>query len=196
MKYGAKGIKWAPFAAENPEPAGALPNYGTAVTLGALNKLTDNPTFNEGKGYGDNALKVHVTKFKENPIDIEVTTLPVDAAAALAGATRETISHDTHFNVADKAPYGGLAFYINKMNDNNQEIFQGIFYPKAKATMQGVEYTTSGDNITLTNDKLHFLGAVANNGDWKIVSDEFKTELEAEAWVDAMLAPPATDPEG
>ena len=62
MKYGAKMLQWAPFAQSDPEPAGALPKYGTPVNLGALNKVTDSPTFNEAKGYGDNALKVHSRK--------------------------------------------------------------------------------------------------------------------------------------
>ena len=51
MDYGAKMLQWAPFAAENTEPAGKLPTYGPAVNLGALNKVSDTPAFNEAKGY-------------------------------------------------------------------------------------------------------------------------------------------------
>lgn len=188
MKYGAKGILWAPFAAENPEPDNALPNYGTAVTLGSLNKLTDSPSFNEAKGYGDNAQQVYVNEFKENPIDIEVTSLPVATAAAVVGASVEETSRDSHFNTEDNAPYGGLAFHVNKMLDGNRKVYQGVFYPKVKASMQGEEYNTKGDNITLANDKLHFLGTAANNGDWKITSDEFQSEAEAKAWVTARFS--------
>ena len=71
MDYGAMYIKWAPFAAENPEPAGRLPTYGPAVSLGPLNKVTDNPSFNEAKGYGDNSLQVYVNKFKETVLAVE-----------------------------------------------------------------------------------------------------------------------------
>ena len=90
MDYGAKYIRWAPFAAENPEPAGKLPSYGAAVSLGALNKVSDTPSFNEAKGYGDNVLKVHAVRFKEAVIAVEVTEVPRDAMSAVSGAEVET----------------------------------------------------------------------------------------------------------
>ena len=76
MEYGAKYIRWAPFAKENPEAAGELPSYEAAVSLGALNKVTESPSFNEAKGYGDNAMKVYINKFRESAIGVEVTEIP------------------------------------------------------------------------------------------------------------------------
>ena len=38
-QYGAKNLQWAPFAASNPEPEDALPNYGTPMKLGDLGKV-------------------------------------------------------------------------------------------------------------------------------------------------------------
>ena len=139
MKYGAKMAQWAPFAATNPEPASALPNYGEPINLGSLNKVTDSPSFNEGKGYGDNA------------------------------------------------PYGGLGFYITKMLDGNVRKHQGVFYPKVKATMQGEEYATKGESITLSNSKLHFVAAPCNTGDWKILSEDMDSETAAAAWVNGKV---------
>ena len=55
-KYGAKYLQWAPFAAENPDALEtAFPKYGDPISLGALVSVTDTPTFNEAKMYGDNA---------------------------------------------------------------------------------------------------------------------------------------------
>ena len=117
MKYGAKMLQWAPFAESDPEPAGALPKYGTPMNLGKLNKVTDSPTFNEAKGYGDNALTVHVTEFKEVGIDVEVNELPNTAASAIFGAKLDAEEgQDLHFGAEDNPPYGGLAFYISKMD--------------------------------------------------------------------------------
>ncbi len=194
MDYGAKYIRWAPFAAENPEPAGKLPSYGTAITLGALNKLTDSPSFNEAKGYGDNALKVYVNKFKETVLAVEITEVPRDSICAISGTTIETGDHkNMRFRDADKAPYGGVGFYVNKILDDGQDVCMGIFYPKVKGMLQGTEYNTNGENITLANSKLQFAGSSCASGDWKIESEYFETEEEAKAWVDGMFTGESTD---
>lgn len=194
MEYGAKYIKWAPFAAEDPEPAGKLPKYGPAVTLGPLNKLTDTPSFNEAKGYGDNALQVYVNKFKETVLAIETTEVPRESMSAVSGTTIEDGAHkNMRFRNADKAPYGGLGFYINLLLSGNRDVCKGVFYPKVKAMLQGTEYNTSGENITLSTSKLQFTGAAAKTGDWRIESEYFDTEEEAKAWVDGMFTGESTD---
>lgn len=188
MKYGAKMLQWAPFAQSDPEPAGALPKYGTPINLGALNKVTDSPSFNEAKGYGDNALKVHVVEFKEAGIDVEVNELANTAASAIFGAKLDDEdAQDLHFGSEDNPPYGGLGFYISKMLEGNVKVYQGIYYPKVKASMQGEEYSTKGESITLANSKIHFLASACNSGDWQIKSKDFPTETEATDWVNEKI---------
>jgi len=184
MNYGAKMLQWAPFAADNAEPAGALPNYSTPINLGELNKVTDNPTFNEAKAHGDNALRRHVNEFKEVTIDVEILDMPNEHAESVLGASIPAgEGKDLHFGAEDNPPYGCLGFYVNELLAGNKKAFKGVFYPKVKATMQGAEYATKGDSITLTGCKLRFLGTSCNSGDWKIQSDYFNTEAEAVAWV-------------
>lgn len=185
MQYGAKGIKWAPIKTE---PATALPTYDAAISLGALNKVSETVNFNEASGYGDNVLKVSVKEFRDGSLAVEVTELTNDNAAKLSGSTVEEVSKDTHFNGEDDAPYGGVAFFINKIKDNGQKVYQGIFYPKVKANLEGEEYTTKGESITLANSKLSLKVFACNNGDWKIKSDDLTTEAEAIAWVAGKLA--------
>lgn len=188
MKYGAKMLQWAPFAESDPEPADALPKYGTPINLGELNKVTDSPSFNEAKGYGDNALTVHVTEFKEVGIDVEVNELPNAAASAIFGAKMDAEKdQDLHFGAEDNPPYGGLGFYISKMLKGNVKVYQGIFYPKAKASVQGEEYSTKGESITLANSKIHFLASACNSGDWKVLSPDFTNETEATGWVNEKI---------
>lgn len=184
---GCKYIQWAPFAATNPEPDAALPNYGTPVNLGALSKVTDTPAFNEAKSYGDNALAEYASEFKECPIDIEVTELTNAVASGIFGGTIDTENaSDLKFGASDVAPYGGLAYIVCKQV-NNVNKYQGIYYPKVKAAMQGEEYTTKGDSITLTGGKIKFTSSACNSGDWKIKSADLDTEAAAKTWVDAKI---------
>lgn len=194
MDYGAMYIKWGQFAEENAEVAGKLPKYQESVEIGALNKATDAPAFNEAKGYGSNSLKVYVNKFKENLINVEVTDIARPVMSAMTGAAIEEGTHkNMRFRNSDKAPYGGLGFFVNKILDDGSDVCMGIFYPKVKAMLQGTEYNTNGENITLATGKLRFTGAAAMTGDWKIESPYFDTEDEAKAWVDGMFTGASTD---
>jgi len=185
MYYGAKRIKWAPVSEE---PAGALPTYGEAMSIGELNKVTDAPAYAEAKAYGDNALGRYVAEFKECPLDIEVLDMPKTVAGAITGAKiSEGEGKDIHFNEADNPPYGGVVFYVNELLADNRKVFTCFFYPKAKAVMQGETYSTKGESITLTGKKLRLLASPAKNGDWKIESDYLETEEAAIAWCDAKL---------
>ena len=178
MKYGAKRLQWAPANADG---------YGAAVNLGALQSVTDSPTFNEAKGFGDNVLKCHARKFREAALTVGVTELSNENASALTGATLQE-GVGLKFGRKDKAPYGGMGFHISKLLDDDSEAYQGVFYPRVKAGMQGEEYNTEGDTITLSGSRLLFTATANADGDWKILSEDFETEEEAEAWVDGQFA--------
>ncbi len=193
MEYGAKYIRHAPFAKENPEPAGKLPKYDTAVGVGSLNKVTENITFNEAKGYGDNHLVVYVNKFKEAILSVETTEIPRTVMASVSGAEIEAGDHENiWFGDSDKPPYGGLGYYVNMILDDGRDVCMGLFYPKTKAMLQGGEYNTNGDNITLATGKLQFTASSCNNGKWRCFSPLFETEDEAAAWVDGMFTGTST----
>lgn len=186
--YGAKYIQWAPFAETAPdESAEAYPKYGNPINLGALQKATDSPSYNEAKIYGDDALDEYVSEFKECPIDVEITELSNAVASAVTGAQIDSSGDkDLHFNSSDEAPYGGMAFFVKKMV-HKKVVYQGIYYPKLKATMQGEEFNTKGDSITLAGGKLHFLASTCAKGDWKVKSDDLATEAAAKTWVDGKI---------
>lgn len=186
--YGAKYIRFAPFAADSPdESEAAYPRYGDPISLGALQRLSDNPSYNEAKIYGDDVLDEYVSEFKECPLDIEITELKNEAAAAVTGAAvGGDADGDLVFGGDDVAPYGGLACYVRKLV-GGKACFQGIYYPKAKATMQGEEYATKGDSITLTGGSLHFLASTCKKGAWKVKSKLLDTEDAAKAWVDGKI---------
>ena len=183
--YGAKYIKWAPFADADPESGEGYPKYGSALVLSKLVKVTDSPTYAEGKQYGDDELAEYASEFVENDIDIEVTEISNEMAKGVFGASLEE-TEDLVFGSNDSAPYGGLAFICCKMVGGKKS-YQGIYYPKNKSAMQGEEYNTKGDSITFGTGKIKLKGSAANNSAWKVKSKAFPTETEAKAWVDAKL---------
>lgn len=183
--YGAKYIKWAPFAAADPESGEGYPKYGPALVLSKLVKVTDSPTYAEGKLYGDDELAEYASEFVENDIDIEVTEISNEMAKGVFGASLEE-TEDLVFGSNDSAPYGGLAFICCKMVGGKKS-YQGIYYPKNKSAMQGEEYNTKGDSITFGTGKIKLKGSAANNGAWKVRSKAFPTETEAKSWIDTKL---------
>ena len=185
MKYGARYIRWAPVLSENPDGA-SLPTYRGSMSLGGLQKVTDNPSFTEAKGHEDDGLAVHVNEFIECPVDVEIGDLANEVASSVLGSKLDE-GEDLHFGADDNAPDGGMAFFISKMKKGNVKSYQCIFYPLLKAAMQGEEYTSKAGSITLTGDKLHFLARASATGDWKIKSKEFSTKEEAIAWIDGKL---------
>ena len=182
MKYGAKYLQYATFK-DGTEPAAALPTYGTPASLGGLVKVTDAPTYNTAKAYADNALAEDVSEFKEGTLDAEISELSNANASAIFGATNTT---DLEFGGDDTAPFCGVGFYVNKMESNVKK-YQGVYYPKVKAIVQGEDFATKGDSITLVSGKLKFTVYNPNYGKWKIKSEDFETEAEAKAWVDAKI---------
>lgn len=195
MRYMAKYIQWAPFAETDPEPAGKLPSYGDAVNLGALNQVVETPSFNEAKGYGDDAQKVYVNRFKEAVLAVQITEIPREQMAAVSGAQMEPGQYkNMRFRSEDTPPKGGLGFiYRNILDDGGGEKCVGVFYPKVKAMLQDTTYDTNGENISLAYDKLQFTSSACNSGDWKIESPDFDTDEEAKAWVDGMFTGASTE---
>ena len=183
--YGAKYIKFAPL---KNEPEDAIPTYGNAVQIAEMQKLTDNPTYSEGKQYGDDRLVEYVSEFNEADVDVEVTDLDNQMQSTIFGATLSGSDNteELAFGGSDIAPYGGLGAVICRMR-NNVRTYQGILYTKVKATMQGEEFTTKGDSIALSGGKLKFKATEPKYGKWKIKSAMFPTLEAAQSWVDAKL---------
>lgn len=184
-KYGARYIKFAPFAASNPEPDNAYPNYGTAVDMSKLVKVSDNPNVAEGKLHGDDELAEYASEFTEADIDVEVTEVSNAMGAAILGATLGT-DGDLEQGGDDAAPYGGLGFITCKVI-NGVKGYAGVYYPKVKAQIQGEEYETKGDSINFVTGKLRFKATQAANGEWKVTSAVKATFAAAKTWIDGKL---------
>lgn len=184
--YGAKHLQWAPFKATGAdESAETFPKYDAPLNLGALVAVSDNITVAEASNYGDNSLQEYVSEFESLTVDIEVTEMVNSVASKVFGAEL-TETEDLEFGDADQAPYGGLAFYTSKMV-KEQKFYQGVYYPKIKASRQGAAYNTKGKSVTFANSKAHFTGGACAKGNYQVLSKNYPTEAEAKAWVDAKI---------
>ena len=84
-QYGAKNLQWAPFAASNPEPEDALPNYGTPMKLGDLMSVVETLNFSEVESRADDVRKIYVREFVDGSLAVSVLELPNETASAVTG---------------------------------------------------------------------------------------------------------------
>ena len=187
-QYGAFEGRWAPITAETEDK---LPTYGNTISLGALSKCTDNLSFTGLTAEGDDRVVDSLDDFTSGTVDIEYDAgVANEAIAAVHGHTVNE-EGEIVYSTDDAAPYGGYCF-LTKNVHGDEKFFQGIFYPKLKAVPQGKAYNGKKQSgTTLTGDKIHANLEAALNGQYKIVSKEFKTIAEARAWLDTKLKAPA-----
>ena len=187
MQYGAKGARFASFAENYTPTPGKSPTYGAAVPFAPLVKVTESPSFNTVKAYGDDRVTGQMSEFKECPIAIEVNDLPNATAAAVMGAT---LGEDQSlvWSSNDTIPYGGFVFHIHALlPDTNKKVWRAFFYPQVQAVIQGRDYSTKGDSIVLANEKLTLNAIAAMDDKWRYDSPDFDTEAEAIAWENTKL---------
>lgn len=191
-KFGARYLQWAPFAAvEADVDDAAFPKYGKPMNLGPLVAVTDTINVVEAENHGDDELQEYASEFQKLTVDVEITELPQEVAAVLYGAEIGADGGDLELGNGDDAPWGGLAFYTSKQTNVGgvqKKFFEGVYYPKLKASVQGATYNTKGQSITFANGKVHFTGTTCAKGKYKVLSKNFETAAEAKAWVDAKIA--------
>ena len=182
-QYGAKNLQWAPFAASNPEPEDALPNYGTPIKLGDLMSVGEALNFSEVESRADDVRKIYLREFVDGSLAVGVLELPNETASAVTGAQIDSTegAKDIHFSSNDTAPYGCLGFYTTNIKADGSKYYKGLFYPKVKASLDGRTYNTKQKTIVLDSPKLTFAVDACNTGDYRIESDELTTETAAKA---------------
>lgn len=182
MEYTVEYSMWAPFAETNPEPADELPNYGDVIDLGEVNKFQYTPAMNEAKAYGNSVLARYLAMFKEGTANVTLLDISNENKAKLLGAKVDTDGTLT-CSVNDNPPYGGYGCIAGTLLAGNKHGFYGMFLPKIKATIQGKELNTNGENLALTPETLAFTYSATKNGVHFIQSKYFDTPAEAKAWV-------------
>lgn len=191
-KYGARNSFWAPWAdGATDSDATKLPAYGAAKSFGELNKVTDNPNFNEGSLPGDDQIVLYEKKFKDGTVDAESVFIPVEDAATMFGAAYDDSMGMAHGD-DDTPPYIGYGFITHHVG-KNVEYYQTVFYPKLKANPTAADFETRGDTSNFKTDKLQFHWESPLCRKYKIIKD-FATETEANAYIAGLFAGTAAVP--
>ena len=166
-QYGAKNLQWAPFAASNPEPEDALPNYGTPMKLGDLMSVAETLNFSEVESRADDVRKIYLREFVDGSLAVGVLELPNETASAVTGAQIDSTegAKDIHFSSNDTAPYGCLGFYTTNIKADGSKYYKGFFYPKVKASLDGRTYNTKQKTIVLDSPKLTLSVDAGNTGE-------------------------------
>lgn len=192
-QYGAFEGRWAPITAETEDK---LPTYGSAISLGALSRVTDALSFASLTAEGDDRVVDSLDDFVSGTVDIEYDAGVDNTALAAVFGAELGEDGELPLTVDDHPPYGGYAFMqhmIRGSGKDAEKYCQGIFYPKLKAVPQGKTRNgkkTSG--TALTGDKIHMNMEATMNGQYMVISPEFKTIAEARAWLDQKLPKAAT----
>ena len=123
-QYGAKNLQWAPFAASNPEPEDALPNYGTPMKLGDLMSVAEALNFSEVESRADDVRKIYLREFVDGSLAVGVLELPNETASAVTGAQIDSTegAKDIHFSSNDTSPYGCLGFYTTNIKADTLQL--------------------------------------------------------------------------
>lgn len=188
-QYGAKMLQWAPFAASNPEPEDALPNYGTPMNLGGLMSVAETLNFSEVESRADDVRKIYIKEFTDGSLAVGILEMSNEVAHAITGATIDNSgsAKDIHFSANDNPPYGCLGFYTTNAKADGSKYYKGLFYPKVKASLDGRTYNTKQKTIVLNSPTLTFAVDAAANGEYRIESEELSTESAAKAWVNGKV---------
>ena len=189
-KYGAWGIEFTPFSAEDAEPDGAFPVYDATKTasLGALQKWTDSFDNDEVEMYGDDQLEEYLDSIPSGTGDVESCQLLPDAERVVFGLAA---SGDLEYGMDQNPPWGCVTFG-RSIRYHGVQYYQGLYFPCCKARTQGEEDETKAKSMNFRGDKLRFKLKPAKNGIIKVKSPWLSSVAAVKDWIAAKITPPET----
>lgn len=188
-KVGAKYAKIAKITAAGDSTK--LPTYDKAVKPGPLNAVDDSATFNEGQLYGDDTMQDNFSEFSTGTVTMKFTSVS-DAGEKIMNsyAYEEDDNGDGHLvpgGNKDEFGFAHISMKRGRESGKQYEKYYGVFYPRLAPKYDGESVETLGGSTTLNPESVPATWMKPVNGQPKIVSKYFDTELEATGWVDKML---------
>lgn len=179
------GCAYPCFAAFNgTEPAAALPTYGSGINLGELVEANDTINNATGELYADNKKAETAAMFANGSLVIGLDDITYASEVVIFNSTLD--GNELTDAVTDVAPYGGLAYY-RKVQKDGAITYEGVFYPKVKASITGDSVSTQGSSIDFQTKSITFEILAPNVGDWRI-RETLATEALAKAWVETKVS--------
>lgn len=177
-QMGATMPMWAPIKTD---VTGSLPTYDAALDFSEFVKVSENLNVAETQYYSNDALSENVSEFKYCELTYDNKGLTDELISAIYGA--DYSDGEVTYGGDDAPPMGGFGFYRTVM-DKGVKYYEGVFYPKVKASLGNSTYDTKGENVTLVGDstKLIAYQCTDEKKSWK-KTQVFATAAEALAWV-------------
>lgn len=179
-QMGATMPLWAPITTDE---TGSLPRYGTAIDFSEFEKVTENLTLAEAQYYSNDALSENASEFKYCTLTYSHKGMTDELNSAVYGA--DYTDGEVTYGGDDNPPMGGFGFYRTIM-DKGVKYYEGVFYPKVKASLGNGEYSTKGENVVFVGETTTLIAYQCTDPKktWKKTS-LFSTAEEALAWVRA-----------
>lgn len=179
---GATFPYWAKVATD---VTGAMPTYEGGTEFSEFVKVTENLQKAESQFYSNDALSESADEFKYCEITFDNKGVPNTLKAALYGAKLD--GNRITYGAGDNPPMGGFAFY-RVLQDNGTKYYEGVFYPRVKASLTGMTYDTKGENVTFNGEQTKLIAYATKTTaqEWK-TEEIFATADEALAWVKEQL---------
>lgn len=173
---------WAKVATDENEQ---MPTYENGMAFSEFVKVTENLQKAESQFYSNDALSESADEFKYCEITFDNKGIPNTLKAALYGAKLE--GNKITYGAGDNAPMGGFAFY-RVLQDGGKKYYEGIFYPRVKASLTGMTYDTKGENVTFNGEQTKLTAYACKDIEqtWK-VEEIFGKAEDALAWVKTQL---------
>lgn len=192
MANNYKGIRKTVMGASKPywalidtETDGSLPTYSGGMAFSEFIKLTESINKAETEFYSNDALSENTSEFKYCELTYDNKGLTDEIMAAIFGMdyTEGVLTYGGD----DTAPMGGFGYYRTLM-DNGVKYYEGVFYPKVKASLGNDTTDTKGENVTFSGATTSMMAYQCKDEKktWK-KTEIFQTASEAEAWVKTQL---------
>lgn len=183
MRYGAKHALWAPFVGEEPE--NAMPTYGEACDFGGINESNETLNFGSAAAYSNNQKNYEIRDFTSGTIAAKALDQPIAVASQILGTATDEDGGQS-FGGDDEQPFGAYGFFCSRIDANKKKYHEVIFYPKVQGYIEGSNYKTKEDGITLEYDSVSFNIYQANCGKYKITK-RFDAEAAAVTYLKGLF---------
>jgi phi13 family phage major tail protein len=139
--------------------------YGEGVFIGKMIDCDVQDATSEASLYADDALQIYVNDYKETTITLNVSTLPIAAAAAMFGRTVN--GNQITYNKDDRAAPGGFGYIKARYNEHNVSEYIVVWHYKAKFASPGDKATTRGDSVTFNTPSISGKAMARDDGNYR-----------------------------